>query len=345
MGAFIMQAAAMPRVGCAQLGDPASIANPSPNMEDLPMRKTLLLCAALLAGSALPIAARAGCCNFDSYVSAGGSDSASCAITAPCATMAHAISQTDGGGIVHCLDSGDYSVDSRVTIAETLTIDCAQTNSRLPPFIVNQSGATVFIHGGNFQYDGYAGIDFQNGTALIVDGVEFSQNFTAIYFEPSANAQLRVSNSLIFDNSNGVLPPSGGIYHEPGSAVTADVAIDSTRVESNSYGIVADGSGGGIVSGTVSNSVVSGSLYNGITVNSPSSSVVLLVDETKVSGNTHGLVAGDSAGMLVRNTSVVGNLTAGLYTTGGGTLYSYGNNSVNGNNGHDGSFTGTVGLK
>jgi hypothetical protein len=48
--------------------------------------------------------------------------------------------------------------------------------------------------------------------------------------------------------------------------------------------------------------------------------------------------------MLVSNTNVFNN-GGGLFAETGGTLYSYGNNHVNGNNGNDGSFTGTVGQQ
>jgi hypothetical protein len=48
--------------------------------------------------------------------------------------------------------------------------------------------------------------------------------------------------------------------------------------------------------------------------------------------------------MLVSNSNVFNN-GGGLFTETGGALYSYGNNHVNGNNGNDGSFTGTVGQQ
>jgi hypothetical protein len=47
--------------------------------------------------------------------------------------------------------------------------------------------------------------------------------------------------------------------------------------------------------------------------------------------------------MLARNTTVYGN-AIGLDAIGGGTLYTYGNNSVNGN-ATNGAFTGTAGLQ
>jgi hypothetical protein len=60
------------------------------------------------------------------------------------------------------------------------------------------------------------------------------------------------------------------------------------------------------------------------------------------SNGNHGLAAaGSGAGMLVRNTDVFSN-GGGLFTENGAALLSYGDNSVNGN---DGAFTGTVGLQ
>jgi hypothetical protein len=62
----------------------------------------------------------------DTYVSITGSDSNSCVITAPCLTMAHAVSQTVSGGVLHCLDSSDYST---ATITQSITIDCSNTTA------------------------------------------------------------------------------------------------------------------------------------------------------------------------------------------------------------------------
>jgi hypothetical protein len=88
---------------------------------------------------------------------------------------------------------------------------------------------------------------------------------------------------------------------------------------------------------------MSGNTQNGITASSSGSSVVLILDQTKVSDDgNHGLAAaGSGAGMLVRNSTIFSN-GGGLFSENGGTLYSYGNNSVNGN---DGTFTGTVGQQ
>jgi hypothetical protein len=72
---------------------------------------------------------------------------------------------------------------------------------------------------------------------------------------------------------------------------------------------------------------------------------VLVLDQTKVTGNSAAglFVSGSNAGMLARNSTVSGN-TVGLDAINGGTLSTYGNNSVNGNT-TNGAFTGTVGLQ
>jgi hypothetical protein len=152
-----------------------------------------------------------------------------------------------------------------------------------------------------------------------------------------------VTNTVITDNGYSSGSPSGGIYIVPASGAQANVAITGSKIEGNLFGVVADGTQGGTIRGAVKDSVVSGNTQNGMTVSSSGSSVVLIVESTGVSSNNnHGLVAGGSgAGMLVRTTAVFNN-GGGLYTASGGTLYSYGNNSVNGN---DGSFTGAVGLE
>ena len=59
-----------------------------------------------------------------------------------------------------------------------------------------------------------------------------------------------------------------------------------------------------------------------------------------------GLVAtGNVSGIIVGSTSVTGNTMGGLSPSGGGVLYSYGTNYVNGNPGGDGGFTATIAQK
>ena len=67
-----------------------------------------------------------------------------------------------------------------------------------------------------------------------------------------------------------------------------------------------------------------------------------MIENTTVTGNNFGLVAGGTGGgMLIGQSSIVLNNT-GLFTNGGGVLLSYKNNNLNGNSTADGTFTGPV---
>jgi hypothetical protein len=275
------------------------------------------------------------------YVSAAGSDSSDCDVTAPCQSFARAITQTASGGVLHCLDSNNYTT-TPLTLVQSITIDCSNTTADAGSFVIN--GASAIVHIKGLTLGSTQGIIFQSGTALYVENCDISESgLNGILFEPQSTAELFISNSTI--HNNGIGGTLAGIYIQPSFGVQVTVTIANSRIYDNNFGIVADSTMGGIIRGVVKDSVVSDSPHNGITVSTTGESDVLMIDSTAVSGNFHGLVAGgNGAGMLVRNTSVFNN-TAGLYTTNGGTLYSYGNNSVNGNNGNDGTFTGTVGQQ
>jgi Right handed beta helix region len=289
------------------------------------------------------------------YVSSTGSTEGSCDITAPCPTFSSAYSNTAAGGEITCVDSGNYG--SVVTISHSITINCENVlgsiteagGAAIGEIIITAGASDVVILKG-LDLDGLDDnaqtplINFGGAGVLHVEKVKINRMAThGIFFGPNGSATLDVSDSTITDNGSGT---TAGIYVQPDSGVTANVTINRTAINNNIFGIVADGTKGGIIKGTITDSVVSGNSQNGITASSSGSSVVLQVDRSTVASNgNHGLVAGGSgAGMLVSNTNVFNN-GGGLYTTGGGTLYSYGNNHVNGNNGNDGTFTGTVGQQ
>src|SRR2546421_11534779 len=62
--------------------------------------------------------------NTRSWVSVAGSDFAACTRDAPCVTFAHALTQTNAGGFINCLDAGDFG---QLTIAQSITIECTGT--------------------------------------------------------------------------------------------------------------------------------------------------------------------------------------------------------------------------
>ena len=322
------------------------------------------LCAMAFAVAATNPAEAAGS-NTVSFVSNTGSNGHNCSTPAlACADFATALINTAEFGEIDCLTGGNYNPVTGVTIAQSVTIDCAgavgsvvlSTAGTSGIIVVNAPGIVVRLRNLTFNREsfGVGGIDAKNMSALYVENCVITNAnnvggsgfgpFTGIKFEPSANAQLFVSNSIISNNGNSASGITGGIYVLPAAGVTAHVSIDHSQINGNTFGIAVDGASGGIVHGVVKDSVVSGNSQNGITAHTSSSSVWLLVDETSVSGNEFGLVAGGSgAAILARNSSVVDN-TTGLFTNSSGALYTYGNNSVNGN-ATNGTFTATASLQ
>jgi hypothetical protein len=322
------------------------------------MTRLMTLLGAWLCALAFVVAAdpaRATGNNPFSYVSNTGNDSGTCGTpAAACATFQYALSQTAPYGEIDCLNGGYYG--SEFTIEQSVTIDCAGgVGSTAGGIIVNGSGIVVRLR--NLTFNGFGdvgyGTDVQNTAVLSVENCVITNanpaNITSAFylgikFEPSANAQLFVSNSVISDNGSSTSGLSGGIYIVPPSGTTAAVTIDKSQITGNYFGIVADGRPGGIIKGTVSDSVVSGNSEDGIAAISSGSSVWFMVDQTEISGNAFGLAAGGSGTEILVSTSSVFNNTTGLHTSTGGALYSYGNNRLNGN-ASNGAFTGTVGLQ
>src|SRR5205814_1461737 len=76
-----------------------------------------LAAMACLLLNALPAHAQ----NNRSFVSGTGSDANACTRSAPCLTFNQAHSQTNAGGLINCLDPGEFGL---VTITKAITIDC-----------------------------------------------------------------------------------------------------------------------------------------------------------------------------------------------------------------------------
>jgi hypothetical protein len=320
-------------------------------------RPMMLICACLCAMAFVVAAHPAEAQIFNSFLSNAGSDNNDCTAQSPCASLIHALSVTLPYGQVNCLDGGEYASINAINVTQSVTIDCAGgAGSATIASLITVNGAGIIVRLRNLTLNGVgrgaAAIEAQNMGALYVENCVITNYnsteaqaspYIGIEFEPSANAQLFVSNSVISNNGNsgGI---TGGIYIVPASGMTATVSIDRSQITGNTFGIVADGTSGGTIKGTISDSVVSGNSEDGIAAISSGSPVWFLVDQTKVAGNAYGLAAGGSGGeILARYSSIFDNAT-GLHTSGGGALYSYGTTSLNGN-ATNGAFTGTIGLQ
>lgn len=315
------------------------------------MRIALFILAVLVTW--LPIAP-AQALNNKSWVSSTGSGS-TCTRALPCGNFQTAHDQTNAGGEIGVIDSGDYGL---LVISKAISIiaegvDATIVSAGLGSAAITFSGATpptdvVTLQG--LIIDGLGtggiGISWPFGPALVVKNCVI-RNFKnagsgwGIAVQIAASGRLTVTDTLIVNN--GASGVGAGILINPSGGNTS-VVLDRVRVTNNFFGIIANGSNGGAVHGTVSDSVVAHSTNNGITVNTANTngpSVVLSVDTTRVGHNNFGLVAtGANAGMLVSNSTVAHNAT-GLSTSNSGVLLSYKNNNVNANT-TDGVFSGIV---
>jgi hypothetical protein len=294
--------------------------------------------------------------NNKSWVSSTGSGS-TCTRALPCANFQVAHDQTNAGGEIGVVDSGEYGllvinraisivaegVDATIVSSGAGSAAITFSGSMIPTDVVNLQGLIIDGLG-----TGGFGISWPFGPALVVKNCVI-RNFKAsggagISVLINAAGRLTVTDTLLVNNGTGLT--GGGISIKPQSGVSVQALLQRVTAVNNSFGIIADGTAGGSVRGAVRDSAVSGNVHNGITVSSSGAgSAVLSVENTTVSGNDFGLVAGGaSSGMLVSQSSIVLNNT-GLFTTGGGVLLSYKNNSVNGNTTADGAFTGIIGQQ
>jgi hypothetical protein len=326
------------------------------------IRFQVSLAAAALAVGLLLAAAPANAQSARTWVSGVGSDANPCSRTAPCQTFATAISKTNPGGEIDCLDSGGFG---RVDIFHSISIICDGVGSG--GIAMGAQGDAIDIEAGPSDVIvlsgldlegagiGINGVDFQYGQTLYVRNCVF-RNFTqgGITFGGPSNAPpitmvLHVDNTTIentISNTFNTLPTPSGIMVSPG-ANAVSITINRSQIASNTYGIIVGGANTtGTVRGVVRDSVVSDNTQNGVTASATGGAISLVVDNVAVTDNgNNGLVAsGANIGMLVRNSTVSGN-GGGLHEANAGVIDSYGNNSVNGNSGNDGAFTSTIAQK
>jgi hypothetical protein len=295
------------------------------------------------------------------WVSGVGDDVNPCSRTAPCKTFAGAISKTAAGGEINCLDPGGFGT---VTITKSITIDCRGTfgsilASNTNGINVNDSasgfpgtirvilrGLTINGAGGGAQNasgnpgTGLIGINFTSGALLVVEDVliqRFNSGSAAgISFRPSAAAQLMVSDSVIADN--GAAAAGGGIVVNPsGAAGNARVQILNTRILRNVHeGIRADATGntnGNPITVNIESSQIAGSNSVGVVLAGSAGLSFLraTVINSVVNNNAIGLHAFGPGSRIEVGESTLTDNTTPLQFTGGGVIFSYGNNRTSGN--------------
>jgi len=279
------------------------------------------------------------------WVSGVGDDANPCSRTAPCKTFAGAISKTAAGGEINVLDPGGFG---GVTITKSITIssegfEAGVLVSGTNAIIVN-AGVNDFVVLRGLDIEGVGtglnGINFLAGGALIVENCTIN-NFTqkGINFTPSGVAQLAVRNTII---RNLTAATAAGMAIAPGAAGTANAVIDDLTIERGLSGItVTDRS-----KVLIRRSTLAGNTNNGVLVAAASTLASVVIEDSTISGGTgaginQAGVRADSAQALITlsNTTIANNASNGVLETNGGSIQSFGNNRIVGNNPNIGAGT------
>jgi hypothetical protein len=296
------------------------------------MRKLGLLLAVLGATVMLQlysVPASAAASYARTFVSHTGNDNNFCIESQPCLTFSAALANTATGGVIECLDAGDFtSITNDLVITFSVTIDCHGTNASTYNFTsgngidINAPGAVVVLRGIILDPGGIAGgtdIGINIAAAATVhieDSVVkgFKKGISDV--RTAGATQLFVKNTVIRDNHINANSP--GIVLA--AAAKNSVVLENVELLSNGYGI-AVATGNNVA---ISRSVISGNGIAGIEVDSGGQ---VYVENTKISYNV-------SYGIYALGTVALANSDISFNSSSiSGTTMSYGNNRLFGNGG------------
>jgi hypothetical protein len=299
-------------------------------MKIAPELKQLAPALAVLAAILLPTlyAAPAQAQPFyQSWVSHNGSDSNSCYATSPCLNIFTALSQTNDGGEISCLDSGNIS---QFTVTISVTINCSGTvatnaNGGSAPcthgVVINAPGKVVTIRGLNLNGFGQGdctlnGILIQAAVSVYIEDcvIENWPQKGILDTRTTGLTKLSIKNTIVRNNT------SAGIV--AGAAPRNSVVLENVHSVGNAYGI-AVATGNNVV---ISRSVMSENSVAGIEAD-PGADVV--VENTKISHNA-------SYGIFAQGTVTLANSDISFNSSSiSGSTFSFGNNRLVGNGAGD----------
>ncbi len=297
--------------------------------------------AALVLIAALAVPATSFAQATRTWVSGVGDDANPCSRTAPCKTWAGAISKTAAGGEIDALDPGGFGT---LTITKSITISGVGTQasslaSGFNAFTI-QAAATDRVTITNIAMNGINGTG--NGG---VDGVRiisaatvrlendniFDFNGNGVNFassSPTGNPQSR----LIIENSTIEGNGGAGVLALPATSVGERVSIIGSHIDDNGCGVTAGGTCAAtagtafpVIATTIDSSIIdngtgAGASSNGAGIQSVGSTAASAIGGDQILGNTIGL--------------------SKVPTTGGGNIFSFGDNDVFGNGSNGPTPTG-----
>jgi hypothetical protein len=305
----------------------------------------LRICLSAVTVSLLALGVDLGAAQAQSrvFVAAQGSDLNPCSFALPCRTFQHAHDVVAANGEIDVLDPAGYG---SLTITKSISIQghgfAGLSVASGGNGIEILAGAVVHLNGLLIEGNGVGavGILFQSGRVLVVENcIVRNMSDTGIVVNPFAaiTPTLSVSNSYFSSNQ------FAGISIQPISSQGAGViaAIERTAFYDTGSSAVRTSAAGG--NGAINVAVTDSIAANGGTAflvvsGAGHPAVDLSLTRTTIAGNSAGVVA-TSANTTVRlsQTTIVANATG--YSIGvGGTIFSYGDNTIDNN----GSNTGTL---
>jgi hypothetical protein len=288
------------------------------------------------------------------WVSHTGSDSNPCtAASAPCLTFGGAYTKTSVGGEIDVVDSGEFGamlIDHAITIANQgagmaatagIAINAASTDA-----VILRGLTFNGVEGHSYGVE----LDFGGGS-LLIDHCTI-QGFTGgagIFFQPNSAARLRVIDTVLSNNGTSslanvaIIPVNGGgwsaefervqILNSASNGIRVDGTNGTGAITVELHDVTVDAAAGG--SGIVAVSAPSG----GAPV------TIMATDVTAVNNAGYGLRAvGATATVFLRHSTSVNN-GVGIGASGGGTMASFGDNTISGNSILDGNPTSVLSLK
>lgn len=289
------------------------------------------LSTALLVGTfalASMATAQSAHANDDTFVSTSGTDVGNCQIAAPCATLRHALAQTNPGGTITILASGRYAP---VTITKSVHIIAEGVQaiiSGLAPCqasVCIDAGPTdvITLHGLNIELPrpyqaSSSGILFANGGALHVEkcAIEGALAF-GIHFAPSTASKLYVSDSkLAVGGENIRVGTSGGV---------ASAVIDRMESHVALHGVTFN-AGPALVQGTIRNSLIAGQGGSDIALGTVADAqpMAVMVDRSVLSNSPTAIDNRSGATIRIGDSTFSGHDGDFLYLS--GMALSYGTN-------------------
>lgn len=276
------------------------------------------------------------------WVSGVGDDANPCSRTAPCKTLAGAISKTADNGEINAIDSGGFGA---VTITKNITIDLSSVlggvlASGTTGIIVNDGGAgSIVVTLRGMDINGFSstgpspspGVRIISAKSVQVENSSIYGFNKGISDERTAGGSLFVSNSIIRNNSNT------GIALSTASNPLVKAFIDNTQVRGSVAGIsVANGN-----IATVTNSIIYGNTSYGIVAFGTGTAVA--VKNSSITGNATGIgITNGNPIIRISNLLITQNTTSlSVSASSTGQILSFGDNKISGN-AVDNGPTGTI---